>query len=378
MLYTIVQGLQTRARGWIVVSAFLLAILFEFRPFAYVVLMGALGAAVVFSWRDAVARWQFVATAVLGVLFTTPFLYAAAMLAPEDRRTRLVIEFFPLVNRMLIKLGLTEAFPAWVNAHVPWAPLRTPVFYLLATVVFLAVGVGVRWVGAPGVWRALRGRFGSDAAAWRLLAWSVVVGIAIPFVIATDPYVDTLNFYVTGLYVLWIFTAAALVGFARQHPRIGGLAIAAAIAVVLPSSMHYLERRWTDRQRPPRVDLSAAEIRIADYLRNKTDPETTVILHDRPLSPSLTTILAERRIVLGWDVTYSAVGGQERLRDVNRFYSSADGNPDAAFESLGRYRVTHVIVRDDDRVHPAVLARLHKLMQFPGAALYTVLSQPEP
>jgi len=154
--------------------------------------------------------------------------------------------------------------------------------------------------------------------------------------------------------------------------------VAGVIAAALPSSTHYLERRWTDRERPARVDLSAADIRIADYLRNKTDPETTVILHDRPLQPSLITILAERRIVLGWDVTYSAVGGQERLRDVKRFYASAEGNPDAAFESLSRYRVTHVIVRDDDRVHPAVLARLHMLMQFPGAALYAVPQTPTP
>jgi hypothetical protein len=374
VLYSIVRGLQTRRLGWIALSAFLLAILFEFRPFAYVVLMGALGIATLLWWRDQVVRWHFIATAALGVLFTTPFLYGAATLAPEDRRTRLVVEFFPLVNRMLIKLGLEDAFPEWIAAHVPWAPLRTPVFYLLATAAFLAVGVGVRWVGVPGVWRALRGRFdsGPNAAAWSLLGWCVVVGVAIPFVIATDPYVDTLNFYVTGLYLLWIFTAAGLVGFARARPAVGGLAIAAAIAFSMPSSMHYLQRRWTDRERPPRVDLSAAEIRIADYLRNRTDPETTVVLHDRPLSPSLITILAERRIVLGWDVTYSAVGGHERLRDVNRFFSSADGNPDAAFESLGRYRVTHVIVRDDDQVHPAVLAKLHMLMQFPGAALYTV------
>jgi hypothetical protein len=170
----------------------------------------------------------------------------------------------------------------------------------------------------------------------------------------------------------------ALVGFARRHPKIGAVAVVATIAVALPSSSHYLERRWTDQQRPARVDLSASEIKIAEYLRNKTDPETTVILHDRPLSPSLTTILAERRIVLGWDVTYSAVGGQDRLRDVSRFFSSAAGNPDAAFESLGRLHVTHVIVRDDDRVHPAVLARLHMLMQFPGAALYSVPQPAEP
>jgi hypothetical protein len=265
-----------------------------------------------------------------------------------------------------------------VNAHMPWPALRTPATLLLATAIFLAVGVGIRWAGAPGVWRALRTRCESDTAAWNLLAWTVVVGIAIPFVIATDPYVDTLNFYVTGLYVLWIFTAAAFAGFARRHRAIGGLVIVVAIAAVLPSSTHYLERRWMDHQRPPRVELSGSEIRIADYLRDKTDPATTVILHDRPLSPSLMAVVAERRIVLGWDVTYSAVGGQDRLVDVNRFFSSADGNPDAAFDSLSRYHVTHVIVRDDDRVHPAVLARLHLVMQVPGVTLYAVPQPAEP
>ena len=103
-----------------------------------------------------------------------------------------------------------------------------------------------------------------------------------------------------------------------------------------------------------------------------------MILHSRPLSPSLTAILSERRIVLGWDVTYSAVGGQARMRDVNRFFSSADGNPDAAYETVPLYNVTHVIVRDEDRVHPAVLDRLHLVMKFPGAALYSVPPAPSP
>jgi hypothetical protein len=381
VLYTIVKGLQTRTRAWIVVSALLLGVLFEFKPFAYVILMAALGGAAVFAGRDRFARWYFAATAAIGVVFTLPFLAAAASLDPADRRTRLVFESFPLVKRMLIKLGLSETFPNAVNSLVPWESLRMPLVLMLATIVFLTIGIGVRWVGAAGVWHAIRRRPVVDEgnpAAWSLLGWAVVTSVLIPFLIATNPYVDTLQFYVPGLFLLWIFTAAALVGFARKHPRIGSLAIAAAIVAVLPSSIHYLERRWTDRQRAPRVDLSAAEIRIADYLRNKTDPETTVILHDRPLSPSLITILSERRIVLGWDVTYSAVGGQERLRDVNRFFSSADGNLDAAFESLARYHVTHVIVRDDDRVHPAVLARLHMLMQFPGATLYTLAQPAEP
>jgi hypothetical protein len=382
VLYSIVRGLQTRARGWIVLSAFLLALLFEFRPFAWVVLMAAFGAAVVFAGGDRLARRHFVATAALGVLFTTPFIYAAVTLPAEDRRTRLVIEFFPLVKRMLIKTDLTEAFTNAASSVMPWAPLQTPVFLLMATIVFLAIGLGVRWVGVAGVWRAIRRRpvqEAADTAAWSLLGWCVVAGVAIPFVLATDPYVDTLNFYVTGLYVLWIFTASALIAFWRKHPRMGVVALPLAIALTLPSSTHYLERRWTDRQRPGRVDITAAQIRIADYLRNRTDPETTVVLHNRPLSPSLTAILAERRIVLGWDVTYSAVGGQGRLRDVNRFYRSSDGDSSAAFDTLGRYNVTHVIVTDDDDgVHPGVLSRLRLVMHIPGAALYSVPSPSQP
>src|SRR5204862_5762961 len=120
--------------------------------------------------------------------------------------------------------------------------LRTPLLLLMATVVFLALGIGIRWIGAPGVWSAIRpsarsrdasesGTSAADAAAWRLLGWGVIAGVAIPFVIATDPYVDTLQFYLTGLYLMWIFTAVALIAFARVHPRIGWLAIAAAIAL---------------------------------------------------------------------------------------------------------------------------------------------------
>jgi hypothetical protein len=92
----------------------------------------------------------------------------------------------------------------------------------------------------------------------------------------------------------------------------------------------------------------------------------------------LTTIVAGRRIVLGWDVRYSAVGGEERLADVNAFFGSSRGDPDAAFEILRRYHVTHVIVRTEDSVHPAVLARLKPLVTHPDVTLYAVPSAAGP
>ena len=372
-LYAIVRGLQTRRWGWIVLGSFVLGVLFEFKPFAFIVLMAALCAAAVFSGADWPARRRYAATVALGILFSLPFVIGAISIDPSDRRSRLVFDVLLLPKRMLIKIDLTKAFADAASRLSPWPALETPIFLLLATMVFLAVGIGVRWVGAPGVWRAIRGRgqAGPDAAAWRLLGWGVVAGVAIPCVVATEPYVDTLQFHLTGLYLLWIFAAAALVAFARAHRRLGALAIAAAIAVALPSSIHYLARKWTDAERAPRVTLTRNETAIAEHLR-QYDPETTVILHDRPLAPSLTTIVAGRRIVLGWDVRYSAVGGEERLADVNAFFGSSRGDPDAAFEILRRYHVTHVIVRAEDSVHPAVLARLKPLVTFPDVTLYAV------
>jgi len=61
------------------------------------------------------------------------------------------------------------------------------------------------------------------------------------------------------------------------------------------------------------------------------------------------------------------------INDINRFYGSADRDPDAAFETLRRYHVTHVIVREDrDRVHRVVLERLRLLLRLPDVSLYAV------
>src|SRR6185295_10313983 len=95
-LFAIVRGVQTRSRGWLVLSGFLIGILFEFKPFAWVVLMGALGAATVFAGGDWPSRRRFAATIGAGILFSLPFIWGAATMDASDRRTRLVIDFFLL------------------------------------------------------------------------------------------------------------------------------------------------------------------------------------------------------------------------------------------------------------------------------------------
>jgi hypothetical protein len=271
---------------------------------------------------------------------------------------------------MLIKLDLTEAFSRFAEMAMPIGALQRPIFLVAATAMFLAVGPGVRWLGAPRIWRALRDATQPDGSAWRLLAWVVVAGVAIPFVLATDPYNDTLQFYQTGLYVWWIFAAAALSSLARSHRAAGAAAIALTLVVSTPSSVHYLARKWTDNERPALAALTRNELSIADYLKTQ-DAHSTVILHDRPTAPSLMTVAADRRVVLGWGRGQYAVGSAERARDVDRFFGSVKRSPEETIDILRRYHVTHVVVRPDrDRVHPDVLARLTPVMSFPDVTLY--------
>jgi hypothetical protein len=370
-LYAIVQALRTRGRGWTLASAWLLATLFQFKVFAFAVLVAALCAAALFSWHDRATLRRLAVIVGAGILLAVPFLYSVAALQ-EDRRTRLLIDWFLLPRRMLLKLDLTASF--WGAAvHVsplPW--LRQPVFLLLATALFFAGGLGIRWFGVPGIWRAVRGETGRDAAAWKVLGWTAVAGVAIPFVLVTDPYVDTLQFYQTGLYVLWIFTAIALVKFARGHGPIGAAAIAVAVAVSLPSSIHFLAMKWTDARRDPLAEITRGELAIANYLRS-CDPESTVVLHDRPTSPSLLAVVSERRVVLGWGHPYYAIGSGGRLREVEGFFASDGADAGPALDTLRRYHVTHLVVHDSrDRVHPDVLARLQLILRASGVALYGV------
>jgi hypothetical protein len=377
VLYATVRGLQTRMYGWVLTAGALLAVLFQFKPFPYAVIIAGLFGATVGSRRDLGAGRRFVATLGLGVLFATPFFYGIATLQNDERRSRLLFDSFLLPQRMLLKLDLTDAFATAARTIAPLVSLRRPVFLLLATLLFLAGGLGIRWLGVPGLWRAIRGDHQKDAAAWRLLGWSAIAGVAIPFVLVTDPYVDTPQFYIAGLYLFWIFAASGLASFARKHRTMGSLAIVMAVGATLPSSLHFLIRKWRDAERAPLAGLTRAEANIAGYLQT-FDPETTVILHDRPTAPSLMAIVSARRVVLGWGRSYYAVGSDDRVREVDAFFSSADRSPSVALDTLRRYHVTHVIEhKQRDRIHPDVLARLQPLLGSSEIVLYAV-PPPEP
>jgi hypothetical protein len=362
-LYALRRHERAPRPGWLIAAAVATACLVQFKTFAFAVMLGGLAASALIAPRDPAGRRRHLLTAAGGVALALPFFYRIAALYAESRG-HLKLDFFLLQRRMLLKLDLAGAFDRLAGTVAPGGWLHEAAVLGPAVVLFFALGVGIRWLGVPRALRALA----SSSGTWRLLGWMVIAGTAIPFVIVTDPYHDTLQFYQTALYILSIFTAAAIMARAGTPGRRAAL-VALVFACALPSPIHYLARKWQDQARPL-AELSRGEQAIDAYLRG-LDPDRTVILHDRPLAASLVAIDAERRVVLAWGRYVR--GSETRQGEVEAFFSSADRDPAPALDLLRRYGVTHVINRPArDRIHPAVLSRLRLVIEVRDAQLYAV------
>lgn len=368
-LFALARQIERDDARWGVVAAVCFATLVQFKPFAFAILIAGCLAAALAGRLAAPARRQLVTTAGLSVLLALPFVYHIASLYTESR-SRLTIDLFLLPRTMLDKLNLT----ALVD-RLPGVDDASKIQVgLLATPLFFAGGFGMRWLGIPEITRAaftvrpsgLPSATGTSTMI-RVLAWMVLAGVGVPFVVVTEPYHDTIQFYQTALYLMWVFTAIALM---RLRGTTRTAAIVMTFALALPPSLHFLQDKWRDNPRHGLAGATRGEQLIAEYLRG-TDREATVLIHDRPADPSLLVILSERRALLAW--ARYVTGSDERRADVDRFFASADGDPQSALETLKKYGVTHVIVRRDrDRVHAQVLARLRQVLGTPEAALYDV------
>src|SRR5262249_19750871 len=308
---------------------------------------------------------QYARVGGLTALCAVPFFYQIATLYAESRG-HLKIDYFLLQRTMLDKLALAAPLNAAV-AHIAYTgPLHTSIVLTLATLLFFLGGLGVRWAGVGGV---LRDAWSPSAGFWRVLAWIVIAGVAIPFVIVTDPYHDTLQFYQTALFILWAFAARAVIEW-HVPPRCRALLVTVVIGLAIPSSIHYVVEKSGDGPNHPLVRIGPSELAVANYL-GTLNPDTTVLLHDRPLDPSLLVIASERRAVLAW--ARYVTGSETRRREVDRFFASADREPKVAFDVLRQYRVTHVVERPSrDRIHPEVVRRLRLVIRFPDLVLYEV------
>jgi hypothetical protein len=241
---------------------------------------------------------------------------------------------------------------------------QTAVASLLALPLFLLGTIGSRLVGVPLLWRCLR-RPSQQDPIWRLLAWTVVAAFCASSFIVSVPYHESQQIHQFALFLLALFTAKAIAGWRGGVARM--VSTAAVVGLAIPGPLQYLHRKWTDHEHVV-TRISAGEARVASFLLS-TDPEQTVLLHDRPDNPTPIGLLAERRSVLSWG-SYVR-GADERRVDVETFFG--DSEPAATMEVLRKYRPTHVIEYESrNRIAPEVRDGLDLVLRSGDVKLYRV------
>ncbi len=172
-------------------------------------------------------------------------------------------------------------------------------FALLAWSAFwLAASLGLRLLGLPAAWHALRngadGAVGAVLAAMSLSAWplGLLFRVCAPEVLPGQKTVNDAAYLVEqGGPLLWIFTVMALVAFARSASR----RVLAAVAVVvlgLPATAQFVLKKMEARADP----IPAAMVRAMDALQAASRPGEVVLQRPGGRFPPVPVILIGRRV----------------------------------------------------------------------------------
>ncbi len=274
---------------------------------------------------------------------------------------------------MLLK---TDSYDEIINFIAPLTgPDPGPGLILVAAcVLFLIGGLGTRLIGLAGVVRAAAGsRAMRD---WLPMAWMILVGIALSFVLVINPFPNSIQTYLLALFLLWPFAVRVIWPRHAGHTLARWLATAALVALSVPATLHYVRAAHAAAANPPIKDLGAGDQRVIDYLETYTSSDDTMLLHSDPLMPSVYAVEAERRVVLGWSSYVSEDFNPEVLALEARIsaFFGAPGRPGAPdLDLLEEHGVTHVIERTaTDELARAVRERLTLVAGTPDVRLYAV------
>jgi len=373
-LYAVTRLSEPAGRAWMVIGGFCFGTAFLFKSFAYLVLVPALAVtAAVFLLRKDAARQRMIGVAAGAVLFAVPWMIAVLPYnQAENRGAVLSLEPFSQVRKTIFKLEIADAIQAWIARLVPADP-HLAIFFLVASVIFLVGGMGMRCLGVLRVVSAAIGRSGERH--WTLLAWIVLIGAALPFVLAIAPFPNTIQPYQFALFLLWPFTVGVLWPPGAQLNVWRASATVLLIALSVPATVHYLVSARRAASTPPLATVSDGDFQVIRYLK-RLDPAGTMLLHSNPLWPSFYAMEAERRVVLSWS-SYAAGNGNpdiDRLSaEIDAFFGSPTkpGDPDPAL--LRRYQVTHVIERPaSDRIDRRIRDQLKLVTGTDDVRLYEV------
>ena len=356
------QASRRSSAGWAVMAGAAFASTIFSKPWIYASILAALPVVIVLHRRERLVAGRLLLIGVSCLVIGAPLLYRALAFS-EDAQVTFVPAFLPIPLVMADRIGLRDWFLARAGAFGLAGSAQIGLGALLATPLFLVGTIGSRLVGWTPFWRALRPS--PDQPVWPLLAWTMVTAFLASSFIVSVPYHESQQIHQFALFLSALFAAEGLARW--RHPRARLVATGLVVLLAIPGPVQYVHRKWTDVEHVA-ARASRAEITAASVLHG-TDPDRTIILHDRPNDPTLVGILSERRSVLAW--AGYVRGNEPHQKDVDAFFGSGDAA--RALEVLRTYRPTHVIVyASRDRIAPDVLDRLEFVSRSGDVTIYRV------
>jgi len=358
---------------WSLVAGLCFGFAFMFKSFSFAVVVPALGiAAFVALLRREVIWSRLVVVAVASVAAATPWLLVILPHNKADNRGAVIsVEFVSLVRRMLLKTDLTGTLETFVHRFS-----ADPNYWILLTIaslIFLVGGLGARCLGLVTLVRAAIGS--APMRRWTPLAWIVILGVAMPFFVAVQPFPNSIQTYMFGMFALWPFAVRVIWPPDARPSVLRWAATAALVVCSVPATVHYAVSAHAAPAGKPLATLTEGDRRVIRVL-DRASPTTTMMVQSEPLWPSLYAIESDRRVVLAWS---SYVSGDESaaVTALENRIAALFGSPDTiGADDIGflkQYHVTHVIERPGtDRLHPNVVAQLRLVTGTDTVRLYEV------
>jgi hypothetical protein len=248
---------------------------------------------------------------------------------------------------------------------------------LAAALAWLVLSLGLRLVGVPEAFRALRGpQVASALAAMALTGWplGLLLRVSAPEVLAGQRVVNDAAYLVEQSGpLLWIFTATALARAASTR-RLRAAAVAALVLFAAPATLQYAVKKATT----PPDRMPAGMVRAMEALRAASRPGEVVLQRPGGRYPPAPVVLAGRRVTYERFTPYLTqfvprADLEARHETVFRFFRT--GDRDEALRIARSLGASYLALYGSDRVRFDTTGLLEPIHEEEGAKVYRIVGR---
>ena len=361
-LFCLAQYWKGGGRAWPILTAFLFAALLEYKIFAVVHVVGALGLAGLayfVLFRDQ-RPWR--ATA-LTLILAVPLVTHSVIVGQGASRVWMRVEPWPYIPEALEQLGVLSTvlgreiealFQGGGNTVIGWVALL-----VMGLPIYLLGSLGVRVLAFPGILKGIL-RPKPETGVRFFLALFCAVGPLATLILTVTPwgyapeseYNNAVWFYVQSKYVVWLFVVElAMRWLAGRRWAWKAICVAAIIALSIPSSLQYFQRQLSYEH----TVLESQELHLVEFLRGRCS-EGQVVLSRQSAGEYVLALTTCRVPVLNLGIYPHSFAPREELEqrqaDRDGFWDSWNQG-ELRSDIVERYEVDYVLV--DKRAGDAVL-----------------------